>query len=282
MFCFFAGFWNNCPRGGVLARFFCPRGGCFALSLCPGGGEFALSKNFPGGMVRLGIDWYINLGWLLTFATMYIFKTLRYLSVCGLNAVTAKTTVKADLSKVRLIVHSVRRKPQNFSFVLSNAVVETVRVRINVIPFIFFKADVRSFEIRITAWRKRNQNWWHSFLRFSVDCIILSVLVRPFQKCYCEILGTSEKSRTKMFNFGMLLLWLLAEYAQVTWLLSDFTACFQLIPDHRIPRKGVIVHRLFSSICLLQIPKFSSSFGEHILQRERSPPKYVNVRSDIW
>ena len=34
---------------------------------------------------------------------------------------------------------------------LSNAVVETVRVRINVIPFIFFEADVRSFEIRITA-----------------------------------------------------------------------------------------------------------------------------------
>ena len=36
-----------------------------------------------------------------------------------------------------------------FSFVLSNAVVETVRVRINAIPFIFFEAVVRTFEIRI-------------------------------------------------------------------------------------------------------------------------------------
>ena len=42
-------------------------------------------------------------------------------------------------------------KTIEFSFVLSNAVVETVRVRINVIPFIFFEADVRSFEIRISA-----------------------------------------------------------------------------------------------------------------------------------
>ena len=31
------------------------------------------------------------------------------------------------------------------------AVVETVRVRINAILFIFFEVDVRSFEIRITA-----------------------------------------------------------------------------------------------------------------------------------
>ena len=40
---------------------------------------------------------------------------------------------------------------EKFSFVLSNAVVETVGVQINTIPFIFFEADVRSFEIRITA-----------------------------------------------------------------------------------------------------------------------------------
>ena len=38
-----------------------------------------------------------------------------------------------------------------FPFVLSTAVVETVRVRINAIRFIFFAADVRTFEIRITA-----------------------------------------------------------------------------------------------------------------------------------
>ena len=67
--------------------------------------------------------------------------------------------------------YSVCRKPQKFSFVLSNAVDETVRVRISAIPFIFFEADVRMFEIGITAWPKRNQNRWHSYLRFFADCI---------------------------------------------------------------------------------------------------------------
>ena len=43
------------------------------------------------------------------------------------------------------------QKTIEFSFVISNAVVETVRVRINAIRFSFFGADVRSFEIRITA-----------------------------------------------------------------------------------------------------------------------------------
>ena len=57
--------------------------------------------------------------------------------------------------KVSLIVC---RKPSNFSFILSNVVVDIVRVRINAIRFIFFDADVRTFEIRITARRKRNQN----------------------------------------------------------------------------------------------------------------------------
>ena len=38
-----------------------------------------------------------------------------------------------------------------FPFILSNVVVDIVRVRINAIRFIFFEADVRTFEIRITA-----------------------------------------------------------------------------------------------------------------------------------
>ena len=42
-------------------------------------------------------------------------------------------------------------KTVDFFFVLSNAVFETVRVRINVIPFIFFEADIRAFEIIIIA-----------------------------------------------------------------------------------------------------------------------------------
>ena len=43
-------FLNNCPRGGVLARFICARvrGAGFHTFFVPGGGEFALSKRFPG------------------------------------------------------------------------------------------------------------------------------------------------------------------------------------------------------------------------------------------
>ena len=42
--------------------------------------------------------------------------------------------------------NTVCRKPSNFSFVLWNVVVDIVRVRINTIRFIFFEADVRTFE----------------------------------------------------------------------------------------------------------------------------------------
>ena len=38
------------------------------------------------------------------------------------------------------------RKPWNFTFIRSNIVVDIVRVRINAIRFIFFEADVRTFE----------------------------------------------------------------------------------------------------------------------------------------
>ena len=47
--------------------------------------------------------------------------------------------------------HTVCRKPYNFPFILSNVVVDIIRVRINAIRFILFEADVRTFEIRITA-----------------------------------------------------------------------------------------------------------------------------------
>ena len=46
------------------------------------------------------------------------------------------------------LAFTVCRKPSNSSFVLPNAVVETVRVLINAILFVFFEADVRSFEIK--------------------------------------------------------------------------------------------------------------------------------------
>ena len=46
-------------------------------------------------------------------------------------------------------------------FIFSNVIVYVIRVRINAIRFIFFEADVRNFEIRIIACRKRNQNRWH-------------------------------------------------------------------------------------------------------------------------
>ena len=43
------------------------------------------------------------------------------------------------------------QKTIDFSFFLSNAVVETIKARINAIPFTFFEANVRLFEIRISA-----------------------------------------------------------------------------------------------------------------------------------
>ena len=43
---------------------------------------------------------------------------------------------------------TVCRKPYKFSLNLSNAVVTTVKVKINAIRFIVFEADVRTFEIR--------------------------------------------------------------------------------------------------------------------------------------
>ena len=74
-------------------------------------------------------------------------------------------------------------KTTEFSFILSNVVVNIIRVRINAIRFIFFETDVRTFEIRINAWRKRNQNRWHFFLRFSADCIVhfISTTIRSLQ-----------------------------------------------------------------------------------------------------
>ena len=50
------------------------------------------------------------------------------------------------MKKVPIVVpNSVRRKPKAVVHV------ETVRVCINAIRFVFFEADVRSFEIRITV-----------------------------------------------------------------------------------------------------------------------------------
>ena len=43
------------------------------------------------------------------------------------------------------------QKSMEFCFVLLNAAVETVKVQINAIPFIFFQVDVRSFELRTTV-----------------------------------------------------------------------------------------------------------------------------------
>ena len=63
---------------------------------------------------------------------------------------------------VKTFKHDIRRlffdklqcslpKTVEFSFVLSSTVVKTVGAQINAIRFIFFEADVRTFEIRITA-----------------------------------------------------------------------------------------------------------------------------------
>ena len=73
------------------------------------------------------------------------------------NSQTACYTCKLPKNSL-ILSDSVCRKPQNFSFIVSNVVVDIVRIRINPIRFIFFEAEVRTFEIRITAWRKHNLN----------------------------------------------------------------------------------------------------------------------------
>ena len=51
--------WGKCPQGWGLARFYRPGGGGFELFFCLGVGNSPIKK-LPGGMVRLGIDWYIR------------------------------------------------------------------------------------------------------------------------------------------------------------------------------------------------------------------------------
>ena len=56
-------------------------------------------------------------------------------------------------------------------YLFMNAAVTTVRVQIHAIQFNFTEAGIRIFQMRITVWRKCNQNRWHSFLWFTADCI---------------------------------------------------------------------------------------------------------------
>ena len=51
--------WEKFPGGGVLARFYRPQGWGFWTPFLPGGWGIRPSKKLPGGMVRLGTDWYI-------------------------------------------------------------------------------------------------------------------------------------------------------------------------------------------------------------------------------
>ena len=56
--------WRNAPGGGVLARFYRSGRWGFWTLFCPRVGNSPIKKiarGFcPGGMVRLGIDWYIT------------------------------------------------------------------------------------------------------------------------------------------------------------------------------------------------------------------------------
>ena len=56
-----------------------------------------------------------------------------------------------------------------FSSILSNALVKTIRIQINATQFIFIEASNGTLEIKVSMWRKRNQNWWHSLIWFSAD-----------------------------------------------------------------------------------------------------------------
>ena len=58
--------WKKLPRGWVLARFLCPRGRDFALFWVREWGNRSFNKIprvLPGGMVRLGTEWYITATW---------------------------------------------------------------------------------------------------------------------------------------------------------------------------------------------------------------------------
>ena len=73
------------------------------------------------------------------------------------------------------------QKTIEFSFLLSNAVLESVRVQIKTMLSIFFEDHTVMFKIRITAWRKHNKNPWHSLLRFSANCKWYSL----YTMCIC-------------------------------------------------------------------------------------------------
>ena len=64
---------------------------------------------------------------------------------------------------------SVCRKPLNFSSILSNDVVKTVRVQSHAIQFSWMESDIRTFELRIMVWRNRDQYRWLTFLWFFAD-----------------------------------------------------------------------------------------------------------------
>ena len=62
MFCgFFAGFLKRITRGWDFSTILLPQGLEFRTFFVPGGegGNLPFQKN-PGGMVRLGIDWYLK------------------------------------------------------------------------------------------------------------------------------------------------------------------------------------------------------------------------------
>ena len=67
-------------------------------------------------------------------------------------------------------VYTVCWKPQNFSLIPLNALVRPFELRWT--SFIFFEAYIRTFEIRVSVWRKRNQNRWPTFPQTVYGCII--------------------------------------------------------------------------------------------------------------
>ena len=127
----------------------------------------------------LSLSWYSTahyhypppLSWCFTVHYQTDATTLSWCSIICYQTSTATIRMLPCTLLVPATTISVCWKPKYLSFLLSNAVVETVRVQINTILFIFFEDDIRTFKIRITAWCKHNQYWWHSFLRFSTDCM---------------------------------------------------------------------------------------------------------------
>ena len=102
-------------------------------------------KNYTLWLSKIGIFYALGLGVrpnILTPVTFYCKSPLGAASSCLIS--NHKLNLRYCFLFTSFSHHFSLPKTIEIPFVLSNAVVETVRVQINAIPFTFFKVDVRN------------------------------------------------------------------------------------------------------------------------------------------